>query len=353
MLCSLAGISQGYRCLLHHLAVHCRCADGGPSAGAISLLGLHGPPVWYIHGMDFDTLYCAGALTVGLGAGAISTLGFAFLTPFLERTIGLGDTCVPLPLHTLSSRLLSSRQQHNVPLDVTSSSVRCVQERGMCCCGVLSVSETTVLQDMTCMTVQTTVSLTCSVAVQVWCPQPARHARCTSSCHCVAPADALTFAWQLHARLAETKHSIVCLLCMLKQSERNASPSANPLHAGLCIGAAPAGIIGGLVAAFASLGQAQAKLSYGHGAQFGYQASAPPCSTCCSYLLPDCPLTASSERAIRTAGPGSVTGSFHRATADCIDRVHSRDCNPDGVHRRLDRVDRQPCRAPAVVRTAV
>jgi hypothetical protein len=35
----------------------------------------------------------AGALTVGLGAGTISTLGFAFLTPFLERTIGLGDTC--------------------------------------------------------------------------------------------------------------------------------------------------------------------------------------------------------------------------------------------------------------------
>lgn len=42
-----------------------------------------------------------------------------------------------------------------------------------------------------------------------------------------------------------------------------------------------AGIIGGLVAAFASLGQAQAKLSYGHGEQFGYQVGAPPCSTCC------------------------------------------------------------------------
>ncbi len=34
-----------------------------------------------------------GALTVGLGAGCISTLGFQYLTPFLDRTIGLGDTC--------------------------------------------------------------------------------------------------------------------------------------------------------------------------------------------------------------------------------------------------------------------
>lgn len=34
-----------------------------------------------------------GALSVGLGAGCISTLGFQYLTPFLDRTIGLGDTC--------------------------------------------------------------------------------------------------------------------------------------------------------------------------------------------------------------------------------------------------------------------
>ena len=34
-----------------------------------------------------------GALAVGLGAGAISTLGFQYLMPFLDRTIGLGDTC--------------------------------------------------------------------------------------------------------------------------------------------------------------------------------------------------------------------------------------------------------------------
>jgi hypothetical protein len=44
-------------------------------------------------------LYFAGALTVGLGAGVISTLGFAFLTPFLERAIGLGDTCAITTTH--------------------------------------------------------------------------------------------------------------------------------------------------------------------------------------------------------------------------------------------------------------
>lgn len=34
-----------------------------------------------------------GAILVGFGAGCISTLGFQYLTPFLDRTIGLGDTC--------------------------------------------------------------------------------------------------------------------------------------------------------------------------------------------------------------------------------------------------------------------
>ena len=41
----------------------------------------------------------AGALTVGLAAGSISTLGFAYLTPLLENTIGLGDTCGVHNLH--------------------------------------------------------------------------------------------------------------------------------------------------------------------------------------------------------------------------------------------------------------
>nr|AAM17923.1 Rh protein homolog-2 [Chlamydomonas reinhardtii]AAM19664.1 Rh2 protein [Chlamydomonas reinhardtii] len=40
-----------------------------------------------------------GALAVGLGAGAISTLGFQYLMPFLDRTIGLGDTCGVHNLH--------------------------------------------------------------------------------------------------------------------------------------------------------------------------------------------------------------------------------------------------------------
>lgn len=49
--------------------------------------------MWYLKPSDYDL---AGALTVGLVAGSVSTLGFAFLTPLLERTIGLGDTCVTL-----------------------------------------------------------------------------------------------------------------------------------------------------------------------------------------------------------------------------------------------------------------
>ena len=40
-----------------------------------------------------------GALVVGLAAGSISTLGFAYLTPLLERSIGLGDTCGVHNLH--------------------------------------------------------------------------------------------------------------------------------------------------------------------------------------------------------------------------------------------------------------
>eukprot|EP00877_Chromochloris_zofingiensis_P007162 jgi/Chrzof1/269/Cz01g09120.t1 len=40
-----------------------------------------------------------GALAVGLCAGSISTLGFAYLMPYLERTIRLGDTCGVHNLH--------------------------------------------------------------------------------------------------------------------------------------------------------------------------------------------------------------------------------------------------------------
>ena len=40
-----------------------------------------------------------GALVVGLAAGAISTLGFAYLTNALEHAIGLGDTCGVHNLH--------------------------------------------------------------------------------------------------------------------------------------------------------------------------------------------------------------------------------------------------------------
>ena len=41
----------------------------------------------------------AGALLVGVAAGIISVVGFAFLTPLLERSIGLGDTCGVHNLH--------------------------------------------------------------------------------------------------------------------------------------------------------------------------------------------------------------------------------------------------------------
>ncbi len=40
-----------------------------------------------------------GALAVGLAAGAISTCSFAYLGPFLERKLRLGDTCGVHSLH--------------------------------------------------------------------------------------------------------------------------------------------------------------------------------------------------------------------------------------------------------------
>ena len=41
----------------------------------------------------------AGALGLGMVAGLVSTLGFAFLQPALEATLGLRDTCGVLNLH--------------------------------------------------------------------------------------------------------------------------------------------------------------------------------------------------------------------------------------------------------------
>jgi ammonium transporter Rh len=47
---------------------------GGVAVGSAAALNLHP----------------AGALTIGAFAGALSTAGFAFTTPFLEERIGLG-----------------------------------------------------------------------------------------------------------------------------------------------------------------------------------------------------------------------------------------------------------------------
>eukprot|EP00775_Hariotina_reticulata_P008850 gene8850-9029_t len=46
-----------------------------------------------------------GAVAVGLFAGTLSTLGFGMLSPFLERVIGLGDTCGVHNLHGLPGLL--------------------------------------------------------------------------------------------------------------------------------------------------------------------------------------------------------------------------------------------------------
>jgi len=40
-----------------------------------------------------------GALAVGLAAGLLSTLGYAYVMPFLEAKIGLRDTCGVHNLH--------------------------------------------------------------------------------------------------------------------------------------------------------------------------------------------------------------------------------------------------------------
>jgi len=46
-----------------------------------------------------------GALVVGTAAGTLSVLGFEYLTPFLDRTIGLGDTCGIHNLHGMPAIL--------------------------------------------------------------------------------------------------------------------------------------------------------------------------------------------------------------------------------------------------------
>ncbi|KIZ01774.1 Ammonium transporter Rh type C [Monoraphidium neglectum] len=58
---------------------------GGVAVGSAAALNLHP----------------AGALAVGAFAGAMSTAGFARLTPLLERRMGLGDTCGVHNLHGL------------------------------------------------------------------------------------------------------------------------------------------------------------------------------------------------------------------------------------------------------------
>ena len=42
---------------------------------------------------------------VGLAAGTITTLGFAFLSPLLEEKVGLGDTCGVHNLHGMPGLL--------------------------------------------------------------------------------------------------------------------------------------------------------------------------------------------------------------------------------------------------------
>ncbi|KAI8462720.1 MAG: Rh-like protein/ammonium transporter [Monoraphidium minutum] len=56
---------------------------GGVAVGSAAALNLHP----------------AGALAVGAAAGVLSTAGFAFLSPLLERSVGLGDTCGVHNLH--------------------------------------------------------------------------------------------------------------------------------------------------------------------------------------------------------------------------------------------------------------
>lgn len=65
------------------MAVQNATLAGGVAVGSAAALNLHP----------------AGALTIGAFAGCLSTVGFSFMGPYLERRIGLGDTCGVHNLH--------------------------------------------------------------------------------------------------------------------------------------------------------------------------------------------------------------------------------------------------------------
>eukprot|EP00983_Pelagomonas_calceolata_P040790 1137779-Pelagomonas_calceolata.AAC.3 len=52
----------------------------------------------------------AGAMVVGMAAGALSTLGFEYLTPFLDTRLGVRDSC---GVHNLHGEVLA-RMEHVV-----------------------------------------------------------------------------------------------------------------------------------------------------------------------------------------------------------------------------------------------
>ena len=77
-------------CLLQ--AVRCPC--GSSSCHVLSPATASEPD-----SLDQGVLLCPGALAVGLAAGAVTTLGYAYVQPALEKKIGLGDTCGVHNLH--------------------------------------------------------------------------------------------------------------------------------------------------------------------------------------------------------------------------------------------------------------
>ena len=61
-----------------------------------------------------------GALLVGFVAGTVSALGFAYLTPLLQKHIGLHDTCGVHNLHAMpgviggiTSAIMAKLAEHN------------------------------------------------------------------------------------------------------------------------------------------------------------------------------------------------------------------------------------------------